>query len=321
MLAAGASLTEHEGATTASRTASARVVDILRRPRSARFQTGAVIVAIVILVGGTALALGSLPPRDELTWWPVVVLIVVGTPWQLCLLTLEVSLLGRIAGVTLARTTSLRVAVLGTAFNLLPIPGAVVTRLDALVVAGAGVGVATGAIIVVGVIWLSIALLIAGGVLIGTTWFSVLFLAAGVATGAGTVVLVRRSRRHLGRRELASVCVLESAFVLTHATRLLLAFVAVGVSAPLSAPLAMASSTAISTSLGIVPGGLGVREGLATFLGGVAGVAVGTALVVAVIDRAAAMISALLGGAVVLPLLNRHDRRSRAATTGESTSG
>jgi hypothetical protein len=282
-----------------------RLVVLLRRPRPRRLQIIVGVVSVVVLAVGTAIAIGNVPTGEELEWWPIAVLVVLGTPWQLLILSSEISLIGRLADVRPQRRTCLRVAILGTSFNLLPIPGAALTRLDALLATGAEVGRATGAIVAVGMIWLAVALWVAGVALIGTSWISALLLAAGGLAAIVTITVLRRYLPHVHRADLGRVVLLESIFVLTHAARLSLALVAVGVARPIRAPLAMAASSAISSALGIAPGGLGIREGLATVMGDLAGIAASTALVAAVVDRAAALAGTLISSVCILPILHR----------------
>jgi hypothetical protein len=283
-----------------------RLLALLRRPRPRRLQIIIGAFAVVILALGTTIAIGNLPSGAELEWWPIAVLLVVGTPWHLLILSAEVSLTGRLADVRLPRRTCLRVAVIGTSFNLLPIPGAALTRLDALLARGGGVGRATGAIVAVGMIWLAVALWIAGLALIGTSWVSVLLLVGGGLAAMATVTVIRRYLPHVHRTDLGRVVLLEASFVLTHAIRLALALVALGVTAPIRAPLVMAASSAISSALGIAPGGLGIREAIATVLGDLAGITASTALLAAVVDRAAALAGTLISSVCVLPLLHRY---------------
>lgn len=280
-----------------------------RWARSPRVRAAVGVAAIALLAAGTWVAIDNVPPGTELRPWPIVALVVLGTPWGLLLLSAEIDLMSRLVGVRLPATTRLRVAVLGIAFNLLPLPGAAATRLDALVGAGVRVRRASGAIVTVGVVWIAVSLLFAGVALVGTSWAALAFLAGGAAAVVAVAVIVLRSLPDARPGDVARLVGLEVVFTLTTAARFALALVALDAAVPAGGAVAMAASEALAKAVGVVPGGLGLQEGLAVLFGEVAGIPAAVALLAALVDRITRLVGVLASALVVLPL----ERRKRVA--------
>lgn len=282
-----------------------KVMAVMRRPRSRRAQGLIVAVALVVLTVSTYAAVRRVPAGTELAWWPVALLIVVGTPWSVVLLSTEVGVTGRLVGVDLPAVVRVRVAVLGTAFNLLPIPGAAVTRLDALIGAGARGRAAATSVVTVGLVWVSMSAIIAAVAVAPTSWLWVALAVGGLVVGAGAAGLLRRALPSAAGGDIARLVLVELGFSLTAAARFALSLLALGEAFAPRTALTMAASASLSSAIGIVPGGLGVKEALATAFGAAAGVPAAVALLAALVNRVAELVGALVTGLVVLPFTHR----------------
>jgi hypothetical protein len=294
------------------------LVRLIRRPRSTRVQAAIGVATVLLLAVGAWLAVDNLPPTSELRWWPMVVLVVVGTPWGFMILAAEVGMTGRLAGVSLDRAVRLRVAIIGTAMNQLPLPGAAVTRLDALVGAGVGIGRATAATLTVGVTWVAVASAVAGVALIGLSWASVVFLVVAVLATLAALALIRRSLPAVGPGDLVRLCALEIVFTATSAARFALALAALNAAIPIRGVATMAASAAFASAVGLAPGGIGIREGLATLLGPAAGVPAAIALLAALVNRATAIVGALVTSLVAMPVIHRQSTTATAVARSDA---
>lgn len=260
-------------------------------------------VVVVALVVASVLAVRSLPEGvRSLRWGPLVLLVLLGLP-GLALNGLEYQLTTRLAGVPTSFPSALRVAVYGTAANLLPLPGASAVRVGAMHSTGARLGRATAMTAAVGVAWIGVSLLGPGLLLAGDGVAWVVFLAGAVAATAVAGELIRRAEprplRHVAV-DLAQVLALEAVLVLLQAVRLAAALAALGIRWDATAALTLASAASLAAAVGILPGGLGVREAIAGVLAPLIGLSAGDALVATVFDRAASLAVVALAAAVVL---------------------
>jgi uncharacterized membrane protein YbhN (UPF0104 family) len=250
---------------------------------------GLSVLAIVGLVVGAVLAWRSLPAEQSIDWWIIVGLALLGAPVSVALLTEEVRLCSRVAGVELDRSQQAYIAVVGSAANLLPLPGSAMLRLGALRRAGSGTRLAAVAVAVVPTAWVGIAFVLAGVAVVPRAVFAVAFLAIGAAIGSGAAVVVLRQRPDRPRRVLGEIAIVESSFVLLSSVRLWLCFTAMDEPLTIRGAIVLALSGAVAAAIGFVPSGIGVREGLVALLASLAGVPANVALVAAVLDRIAAL--------------------------------
>jgi hypothetical protein len=179
---------------------------------------------------------------------------------------------------------AMRVSVLGSAANLLPIPGAALVRTGALRRRGAAVGASAMATGAIGAAWLGLAALLAGLLLLATGSEAVGggFAAVGLAATGGMLFLTRRAGG--AWRDGALIIGLEAAFVCVSALRTWATLQALGGGGPAQAA-ALTVAAPLAAAAGVMPGGLGLRELIAATLSPLVGLAPATGAVAAGFDR------------------------------------
>ena len=240
-------------------------------------------VALVLFVSVSWLAWQALPPIDfEWVW--------LGITLALACLTLvlnggEYVLAGRLLGHRVDLGEAIRVTVLASAANLLPVPGAVLVRSEALRRRGIALTDALRGNAAVGAVWVSTALLLAGGLQLWTNAIglgSVMALTGLMALG-GAAVMAGISPRW--PRWMAWALGLEVAFVVISSLRLFFVFKALGIPCTLAQAVAIAVAGALASAFGVFPGGLGLAEALAGGLAALVRLPAAAGAAVAAVDR------------------------------------
>lgn len=235
---------------------------------SPRTKKVALVAAIAIFVGGAGLALRSLDlSLSALRITPLILAAGIGVPLTAVINGLEYVASGRIVGRRIRSVEALRISVLSTAANLLPIPGAALVRIQSLRQTGTPYRRATSSTLVVGFGWIGVSALLAGSWLMftagrGWAW---IFIAVGVvAMGFAYVALAASGPPRRDRARLAALVLgVECLSVLTAAFRIYLVLLGLGTDANVSQGLVLAVAGSLSATAGIFPGGLGIRELLA----------------------------------------------------------
>ena len=267
----------------------------------------ALVVAAVVFVGGVVVSLDALDLRiADVVWWPLVVVLVLGTPATIAVNAAELRAMGACLEPvrTIGWIRAVRVVVLATAANLLPLPGGAMVRIHALRDPGrgpgAGVGAATSITAVAALLWVGTAVLIAGlaGVaaapLVGTL---------GVLAGAAAVVVSLAALRAIAGgwrpRASARLVAVEVATTLVHAARLYLVLVALDVAVVPTQVLVLGAASPVAAAAGVFPAGLGLAELLSALLAPLAALAAAAGLTATALAR----VIGLLGtGLLALPL-------------------
>jgi hypothetical protein len=228
----------------------------------------------------------------------------------------EYASVARLVGQHPPLRASVRVAVLGTAANLLPLPGAVLVRVEAMRRGGAGVGRSTAASAAAALVWSAAAAGLAGVALARRhPVLGVLLLLAMVFAGAAGLMgggrVARRSGMSSPTGPLGRLVVVEVASVVVGALRLMVigAGLGGGIGFGQAAGLGLASIAAAAA--GIFPGGLGLREAISAGLAPILDLPAAIGAVAATFDR-------LLGLPFVIVAaltLARRDQSSEGSTS------
>jgi uncharacterized membrane protein YbhN (UPF0104 family) len=268
-----------------------------RRP-SPRTERLLLTVASIAMVVGAVFALreGAFSIRD-LRWAPLLLAALVGVPLTAMTNAGEYWLSARAAGLTLRPLEALRTTVLATAANLLPLPGGPLVRIQALRTGGIGGRVSTQVTAAAGASWVAVAGLAAalGGAITGAPRGAVIPLTVlGVLAGIAGVLLLRTSvaADRDWRLVAGQLVVVELGSVLISAARLYLLLLAIGAPATGSGALVLALAGVLATAVGIVPAGLGVREGLSALLAVAVALPAATGFAVSVLDRVVGLVVA-----------------------------
>lgn len=167
----------------------------------------------------------------------------------------------RLVGVAIAGRDALRITLMGSAANLLPLPGAVVVRTADLIGRGASASRATGATACGALAWLGLSLLVAVQPLMGLGSFaSWSVAAAGAAALGASGITAWRLSQSIGA--WIGVVVGSAGLVVTLAIRYMLLVWALGFEAGGNS-LALVAVGALSSAAGFFPSGIGLREVLA----------------------------------------------------------
>ena len=235
-------------------------------PRSKRNQKFMLGVGLALFVGAVALAFANLPSVDLTpNWWLLTWVLFLLAPITVALGAIEFVLTARVVGGTPGWGQGLTISVIGSAANLLPIPGSYLVRSRAIRDAGTATGRAFGSPAAVGLIWVAVAAVVAGGVIAldSEPVLGITFLAGGAILLAAATSWLWRMSSGPPTAGIVFVVLIELAMVAVAAARYWVVLAAFGLEPDLPQSVALAVSSVLATAVGIIPGGLGLREVLA----------------------------------------------------------
>lgn len=278
------------------------------------------VIATVVFVGAAAWAWRQLPPDDRSFssgWLSVALVLAIVT---LVMNALEFSVSAELRGFRSPRRTSWRVSVLGSAANLLPVPGAVVVRAQALRQLGERTSRAVIVTGLVGLVWVATAAVAAGLVLVTEPSHRSLgaaFLGAGATTGIASVLALR----HGGGRPLTLLQLvgIEATSVAVSGARLYAVARAADLPIDLPAALTISLGGILSHVVGIFPGGLGLKELVSGAFASLIGVPVSVGVLAAAMDRLVVYAALSLAASPLLVLERRSSDGSKERGEAEGT--
>lgn len=256
----------------------------LRSNSAGRYRTLVMVVAVGLFASGTLFAWRQLPSGQHVVHWiPLLLACVLGVPAMIALNASEYRAMARLASIDVAYRVAIQVAVLGSAANLAPLPGAVLVRWQHLSLRGVRAMHAVNVNVVAGGIWLTISSLVVFVATVGESIpVAILSAAIGVAACVATLAVQKKMRFSSAWRELVLI---EVGIVAVSAFRALMILVAFDLGGDWRAPLAIAGSYALANVVGIFPGGLGLRELLSGLTSRSLVGDVSTGFLVAAVDR------------------------------------
>lgn len=271
-----------------------------RSPAAKRWLLGTSLLVFVVV---SAISFATLPPDTQWHWWIVAVLVLVTTPLTLVANAAEYRAMAAISGHRVSWPDAARLSVMASAANLLPIPGGVMVRTQALRREGTTYKRALAANAAAGIAWIAMGCIAAGGLLLfrsGTEPAGGVLLAVAVVSLAAVWVLLRRAHRTLAHRHLGRLFVVELFTVMISSVRLYLAFMVLGQTIEPVQAVALSASMIIAAAIGIFPGGLGLRELLAGAIGVAVGLTAAESVAATAVDRIAAQLGLAIMAAVML---------------------
>jgi hypothetical protein len=276
-------------------------------------------IALVLFIGSTVIAFRNLPPLDHgVRWWPLVLIGILAWIGAIAIAG-EFWVSSAILGHRVPFGHALRVAVISTAANMLPIPGAVIVKTRELNKLGSTYGSAIKSTGTVGLGFVGTSLMLAGVVQLIAGPRRV--FGAGMASG-GLVFLVAAfyairamsGRHHTPRLWLAMVGV-ESASVLLKAAAVGLAIYGVGFTVTLSQMTTLAIAYVIALAIGIFPAGLGITELIVAVLSPTVGLDAAVGLLSTSVRRVVELV-AFSGLAIVVAVREMRKNRKSASVAG-----
>lgn len=187
------------------------------------------------------------------------------TPLTIAMNAMEYQLSGRILGVHPTARVSLHVSVKGALANLLPIPGAAIVRIQALRGMGSSALMATQSNVVVAIIWVGSAAMTAGLFNLGANrdLASLLILIGVLTTLVGGFFFPRYLPLGKSVSLFSQVAMVEVGLTLLTGIRMYLGLTGLGITANFSQALTIGLSGVVASIIGVIPGGLGLREAVA----------------------------------------------------------
>lgn len=253
------------------------------------------LAAVVFVVVAVAAAWRLPPINLDWSWIALSVCFLWGS---ILLLAAEYRLSGWLLDHQITWQEALRVTILSSAANLLPLPGGLAVRSQALRRKGPGWKAAVGSNLVMGLGWLGVALLLAGGLLYGqaSSLVTGCFLIGGGLVVVGLLISVARIGRIRGTmRSTGAILLVEGVYVGVSALRLYAILLGIGIEVTYAQATTLTVASALAAGAGIFPGGLGVREVLAGAIAPLAGMAPEVGAFAGVLDR---VVSLLVRGAI-----------------------
>ena len=247
------------------------------------YLVAAAAFVVAAIVGWIALPDLDQDPR----WWLIGVGLVLAAPLTAVVNGAEYAVTARLVGYRVRPAEATRIAVLASAANLLPLPGAVAVRAQALRRRGATTTRAVWATAIAGAVWVGVALGAAGALQLGGDHRST----ALAATVTGIVVVVASGvaawalTRSLPLGPVLALVMVEVASVAVGAGRYLLVLLALGFDVDARQAIALAVAGILASLVGILPGGLGVRELLAGAIAPLVGLAAAVGVIGSAVDR------------------------------------
>lgn len=253
-------------------------------------------MATVFLIFGLVYSY-SLHPQviHNLRWTPIIVLSCIGVPLSVGLSAVEFSILARLNRVRVHMATALEVTVLGSAANMLPLPGATIVRVAALRAAGSPLTKGTSSTVLVGVIWIAAAFGYAGSwmLTLSTGIVAPVFLAIGMLVFVASVLWWHKLDGSFSL--FAWMFLTKILLVFVDAVSIFLCFAALNTPASFAQVSGLAVAGVLGSAVSIVPAGLGIREGVSAAISPIVGLA-------ATLGFLAVFVNRLIGMSVIVPL-------------------
>lgn len=247
-------------------------------------------LSAAVFVVATVVAARNLPPVEgDLRWGFFVAVGLLGVPARVWITGEEFGALGRLTRNHVHQTERIRVALVGSAANLLPIPGSVLVRTRVLHRRGAALRTIGWATAITAAMWAGATAFVAGVLLTGFSERRLLGLAAtacGAVVCAGvTAAILRRSNMARPAWLAAYLFAVEAGSVLIGGLRMWGIMQGLGYDVGLEQATALTVAGLVTTAVGFAPGGLGVRELVAAAISPIVGLEASVGLMAAALNR------------------------------------
>jgi hypothetical protein len=267
-----------------------RVVDQkLRRRPSKKVERILLLIAFVAFVVMGILAATNFPDVGTGVEWGVLIPVgLIGMALNMFFNALEFDATARFVGHPIPYGRAMRITVLGSAANLLPLPGGVMIRTQALAARGARYRHTLTTTAVIGIMSIASQLLVVPLANIADASAGVLLALFGsgvVAVLVGFGVLRTAGNTSRSTRYGAYMLAIEVGYASVAAVRLWLIFVGLGIDVSLPAAFAMSGVGSVATAIGFFPAALGIKEALVGLVSPLVGVPVAVGVTGAVVQR------------------------------------
>lgn len=254
-----------------------------------RLQRWALGLACIGFAAGLYLSFRTLPPDVSLArWGPLALGTFIGVPAAILFSVCETWLTARVAGASFGWEHSVRVSVLSSAANMLPVPGGALVRVAAMRQAGAAVRYGAIATILVALLWLGLAFVGSG---IGVRTVSVPLAAVFGVIGTGLVMMSSIAVYMMSGSwpTVVIIILIKTGIVVVDVCRMRWALAALDVDLSIGTAFTFAVSGVAGAAVSVVPAGLGVTEAVAALLAPFSTISPSTAFLAATLNRMAAL--------------------------------
>ncbi len=242
-------------------------------------------VAAGVFGAGCLIALRRIElEHQDVFWWPIILVAVLGVSGTQALNAIETELSAKSIGQSFGYATALELSILGSAANMLPIPGAAMVRISALSAGGARLRVSGSVTFAIALIWAGVAFLLAGTALASSASLAApAFQILGLSSLLSAAVWIRK----LGStwQTIALLTLVKIGLVGISVVRIQLCLLAIGTNASLEQVTVFAVSALLGSAVSIVPAGLGIRELASAALAPLVGIDAPVAFVATALDR------------------------------------
>ena len=224
------------------------------------------LVALVMFVGGLALSFAARPAMlNELDVRRSFIVVLILSPLLTVLNVFSMREIARLSGAELGFLQALRLLIISSAANSLPLPGGAVARTAAIHAAGARLSASGGGNIAAGILWLS-ATFVMAGVMVAMA-VPVIGVALLLSGGVVFFLTLKFSKRLPGApRSIFRLFVISAAAAVFYAIAIHQTLAALGAPAQFWQSAIISVSSVLGAAISITPSGFGVREGLSAGL-------------------------------------------------------
>jgi hypothetical protein len=272
-----------------------------RLSASRRARSAGLVIALLVFAGGLVFAWRA-ADLQRLAAGPVVIIILMA-PVSVAAAAWQLRALARALGVDPSWTQALRTTSLGTLSGLLPVSSGTMVRGGALIIWGGTVAGATRAMLFDAFLWLSLALAASGSaaLALGHSLVGWALILGGLAAIGPSLLAAGATVSNRIRAEVAMARVLS---LVAEIVRLGAAFAALGITIHGLEAMILVAPGAVAGILFILPGGLGVQEGLTAMLAELVGLGAATAFLAAALNRVVVLTTILVGEGILWLISN-----------------
>ena len=275
-----------------------------RRTTSPSARRWLLIISLVAFVAIAVTSYLSLPDDQTFNWWMAPVLILVCTPLTVLANAAEFKVMATFSGRPFGWIASSRLTLIATAANLLPLPGGIMIRTQALRAEGATYKRALGANAIAGGAWVAVGAVATGALILSYQGFGLIGTGAvlvGLLAMATVIYLMRRVHRHDYLPMFGALAAVEVITVLVAAVRVFVSFAFLNLQINPAQAVALTTPAILAAAIGIFPAGLGLRELLAGAVALVVDLPVAQSVAATAVDRVFSQIGlAVMSGLVLL---------------------
>lgn len=275
--------------------------------RRDRWRRYGLVAALAVFIGGLAWATSSIGDDvwSRLRIAPLFLLLVIGAPIGMILNSVELHALSRLAGGPIRWRTSLEVTVYGSAANMLPLPGAVLTKVAAMKAHGVGYGKGSAMILLSYAIWGGLAFCYSAGALwfLGQGQAAALFALLGCALliGCGAGFAQASAWRLIG-----IVALMRLISFPLEALRYVLAVAALGATVGFAQASVFIVASFLGSAVMLAPSGLGIGEAAVALLAPLVKIDPALGFMAAAAGRMVWMAGLTLFAGALMALARRH---------------